>query len=132
MVRAQQAVRQTVEGADPHAALAGAHQLGDTVAHLCRRLVGERHRHDGVRRAVFYALQPGDTVNQHARLTTARPSQHQQVGARGGNRVTLFVIKAVEQVRNVHWHRHVMSGRRSAFAKTLLIYTEQLMIISAS
>ena len=81
MVRAQQAVRQAVEGANPHAALAGAHQLGDTVAHLCCRLVGERHRHDGVRGAVLHALQPGDTVNQHARLTTARPSQHQHVGA---------------------------------------------------
>ena len=56
MVRAQQAVRQAVEGANPHAALAGAHQLGDTVAHLRRRLVGERHGHNRVRRAVLHAL----------------------------------------------------------------------------
>ena len=49
MVRTQQAVRQTVEGAHPHAALARAHQLRDTVTHLCRRFVGERHRHNGIR-----------------------------------------------------------------------------------
>ena len=49
-------VRQAVEGANPHAALAGAHQLCDTVAHLRRRLVGERHGHNRVRRAVLHAL----------------------------------------------------------------------------
>ncbi|MNC43806.1 hypothetical protein D3C75_926830 [compost metagenome] len=54
MMSAQQAVRQAVEGADPHTSLAGANQVFDTVAHLCRRLVGESHRHDGVRRAVLY------------------------------------------------------------------------------
>lgn len=81
----------------------------------------------------FSTLCSRDTVNQHARLTTARSSQYQQVCTRGGNRVTLFIIKAVEQVRNVHWHRHVMAGRQMfPLAKTLLIYTEQLMIISAS
>ena len=49
MVRAQQTVCQTVEGAHPHAALAGAHQLRNTVTHLCRCFVGERHRHNGIR-----------------------------------------------------------------------------------
>ncbi|MNP17036.1 hypothetical protein D3C76_1094560 [compost metagenome] len=56
VVRTQQAVRQPVESAHPHAALTGAHQLRDTVAHFRRRFVGEGHRHDGIRRAVFDAL----------------------------------------------------------------------------
>lgn len=110
MVRTQQAVRQPVEGADPHAALAGAHQLPDTMTHLRRRFVGKRHRHNRVWRAVFHAHQPGDTMHQYARLTTARARQHQKVAAWRGHRFALFVIKAVEQVRNVHWHRRVKIG----------------------
>ncbi|VGP98793.1 hypothetical protein SB00610_04850 [Klebsiella quasipneumoniae subsp. similipneumoniae] len=110
MVRAQQAVGQAVEGAHPHAALGGAHQLADTVAHLCRCFVGKGHRHNRIRRAVLHAQQPGDTVHQNARLTTARPCQNQHVGARGRYGFTLFVIKAVEQVRNVHWHRRKRRG----------------------
>ena len=46
MVRAQQAVRQTMEGADPHAALAGADQLLNTVTHFRCGLVGKGHRHN--------------------------------------------------------------------------------------
>ena len=98
MVRTQQTVRQPVEGADPHAALAGAHQLPDTMTHLRRRFVGKRHRHNRVWRAVFHAHQPGDTMHQYARLTTARARQHQKVAAWRGHRFALFVIKAVEQV----------------------------------
>jgi hypothetical protein len=41
-VQAQQAVRQAVEGADPHAARAAAQQRFHATAHLRRRLVGER------------------------------------------------------------------------------------------
>ncbi|MNP17037.1 hypothetical protein D3C76_1094570 [compost metagenome] len=58
-------------------------------------------------------------MHQNTRLTTARPCQHQHIGPRRGNRVTLFVIKAVEKVRNVHWHQN------------LVIYTILLVIISA-
>ena len=110
MVRAQQTVRQAVEGAHPHAALGGAHQLADTVTHLRRRFVGKGHRHNGIRGTVLHAQQPGDTVHQNARLTTARPCQNQHIGARGRYGFTLFVIKAVEQVRNVHWHRRKRRG----------------------
>ncbi|CCK04814.1 conserved hypothetical protein [Cronobacter sakazakii 701] len=102
MVRAQQAMGETVERADPHAALAGAHQLADAVAHLRRRFVGKGHRHDGVRRTVFYHHQPGDTMHQHARLSAARARQHQHIAARRGYGFALFIVKAVEQVRNVH------------------------------
>ena len=110
MMRTQQTVREAVEGAYPHAALGSAHQLADTVAHLRRRFVGKGHRHNRVRRAVLHAQQPGDTVHQNARLTTARPCQNQHIGARGRYGFTLFVIKAVEQVRNVHWHRRKRRG----------------------
>lgn len=107
MVRTQQTVCQPVESADPHTALAGTHQLPDTMAHFRRRFVGKCHRHNRIRRAVFRAHQPGDTMHQYARLTTARARQHQKVAAWRGHRFALFVIKAVEQVRNVHWHRRV-------------------------
>lgn len=133
MVRTQQAVRQPVEGADPHTALASAHQLPDTMTHLRRRFVGKRHRHNRIRRAVFHAHQPGDTMHQYARLTTARARQHQKVAAWRGYRFALFVIKAVEQVRNVHWHRRVKIGwaeKRNALRQKLGIYTD-LLIISA-
>ena len=105
MVRTQQTVRQAVEGAYPHAALGGAHQLADTMAHFRRRFVGKGHRHNGVGRTVFYADKPGNAMHQYAGLTAARSSQNQHIGARGRDGFTLFIIKAVEQVRNVHWHR---------------------------
>lgn len=90
--------------------LGGAHQLADTVTHLRRRFVGKGHRHNGIRGTVLHAQQPCDTVHQNARLTTARPCQNQHIGARGRYGFTLFVIKAVEQVRNVHWHRWKRRG----------------------
>ena len=86
------------------------HLTGYTLLHFARRLVGKGHRHNRVRRAVLHAQQPGDTVHQNARLTTARPCQNQHIGARGRYGFTLFVIKAVEQVRNVHWHRRKRRG----------------------
>jgi hypothetical protein len=42
-VRTQQAVRQAVEGADPHALRVDLHQLLDALAHLGRGLVGKGH-----------------------------------------------------------------------------------------
>ncbi|EMH76398.1 hypothetical protein EHI8A_126200 [Entamoeba histolytica HM-1:IMSS-B] len=67
-VRAQQAVGQAVEGADPHALRTHAEQLLDAVAHLGGGLVGEGHREDGVRRGPFDLDQPGDAVHQHPGL----------------------------------------------------------------
>eukprot|EP00659_Diplonema_papillatum_P019762 gene19762-biopygen20046 len=48
-MRPQQAVRQAVEGAHPHAGRADAHQLLDAMTHLGSGLVGEGHRQDGMR-----------------------------------------------------------------------------------
>ena len=70
-VRPQQAVRQAVEGAYPHAGRADAHQLLNAVAHLGSGLVGEGHRQDGMRGRVFDLDQPGDTVHQHSGFTGA-------------------------------------------------------------
>ncbi len=105
MVRAQQTVGEAVKGADPHAALAGADQLLDTVTHLRRRFVGKSHRHDRIGRAVLYREQPGDAVHQDARFSAACACQHQQVAARRRHGFALFVIQTVEQIRNVHRHR---------------------------
>ena len=54
MVRAQQTVRQTVERPHPHTALAGSHDLTNTVAHFRRRFVGKGYRHNRIRRVVLY------------------------------------------------------------------------------
>ena len=67
-VRAQDAVGQAVEGADPHAGRALAEHLLDALAHLGRRLVGEGHRQDRVGRGVEELDQEGDAVHQHAGL----------------------------------------------------------------
>lgn len=104
VVGAQQTMRQAVEGADPHAALAGADQMFDTVAHFRRRLVGEGHRHDRIRRTVLHRQQPGDAMHQYPRLAAARPGQNQQVAARRRHGFTLFFIQAVEQIGDVHRH----------------------------
>ena len=104
VVGAQQTMRQAVEGADPHATLTGADQMFDTVAHFRRRLVGEGHRHDRIRRTVLHRQQPGDAMHQYPGLAAARPGQNQQVAARRRHGFTLFFIQAVEQIGDVHRH----------------------------
>ncbi|MNS99302.1 hypothetical protein D3C72_1337010 [compost metagenome] len=101
---AQQPVSQPVEGADPHATLTGANQMFDTVAHFRRGFVGERHRHDRIRRTVLYRQQPGDAVHQHPGFTAARAGQYQQVATWRRHGFALFFIQAVEQIGNVHRH----------------------------
>jgi hypothetical protein len=76
-VRPQQAVRQAVEGADPHAGRVDAQQLLDAMTHLGSGLVGEGHRQDGVGRGVFDLDQPGDTVHQHSGFTGTSTGQDQ-------------------------------------------------------
>jgi len=117
MVCTQQTVREAVEGTNPHAALTGADQLVDTVAHFCRRFIGKCDGHNRIRRALFYRQQPRYAVNQHAGFATACSGQHQQIAARRGHGFTLFFIQAVEQVRNVHRHR--LSDEKSTHAKII-------------
>jgi len=77
-VGAQQAVRQPVEGADPHAANAEAEHGLDAPAHLGRSLVGEGHGQNGVRRDIQHLHQPRDPVGEHTRLAGTGAGQDQQ------------------------------------------------------
>ena len=114
-VQAQQAVREAVEGADPHAARAAAQQRFDAPAHLRRGLVGEGDREHAVRRHADHLDQPADAMGQHARLAGAGAGEHQVVAGRGGNDVALGGIEFVEQVRDIH-PAIVVARRGGSFA----------------
>ncbi len=101
-VRAQQTVREAVEGAHPHAAHRDTQQLFGAAAHLGGGLVGEGHRQHAVGRGALDADQPGDAVHQHAGLAAAGTGDHQHRPGRAGHRVALGIVKGVEQIGNIH------------------------------
>ncbi len=94
-VRAQQAMGQAVEGADPHALRALAEHLLDALAHLGRGLVGESDRQHAVRRGVFHRHQPGDAVHQHAGFAGASAGEHQLTPQRGCYSLALGVVEGI-------------------------------------
>ena len=67
-----------VEGQHPHAARPAAEQQLDALAHLLRRLVGERDREQLVGPRLAAVDQVGDPVRQHARLAAAGAGEDQQ------------------------------------------------------
>ena len=101
-MRAQQTVRQAMEGADPHATDRLAQQGLDTVFHLARCLVGEGHGEDAPGRQTLDLDQPGDTVHQHTRLAGSGARQHQGTANRRGHGGPLGVVQAIDNVRYVH------------------------------
>ena len=78
-VRAQEAVAQAVEGADPHAAHVDRQHRAEPRQHLLGRLVGEGHGQHAARRDLAGLDQPGDAGRQHARLARAGAGQDQRV-----------------------------------------------------
>ena len=88
-VQPQHAMRDAVKGADPHRPHRHAHEALDAPAHLGRRLVGERHRKNRMRRDVLDFDQPGDAVREHARLAGTGTGQHQAMLGRRGDGVAL-------------------------------------------
>ena len=84
-VRAQHAVAQAVEGADPHAARVDRHHRADARQHLARRLVGEGDREDARGRDAPALDQPGDARGQDAGLAAARAGEDQRVLVRQGD-----------------------------------------------
>ena len=77
-VRAQEAVAQAVEGADPHAAHVHRQHRRQARQHLLGRLVGEGHRQHAAGRDLAGLQQPGDARGQHARLARAGAGQDQR------------------------------------------------------
>ena len=110
-VRPQQAVRQAVEGAHPHAGRADAQQLLDAMAHLGSGLVGESHRQDRMGRGVFDLDQPGDTVHQHPGFTRAGTGQDQLTANGGGYGLALGIVEGVQQKGEIIAHRRILGCR---------------------
>ena len=94
VMRAQHAVAQSVERADPHAARVDRQHRRQARHHLLRRLVGERHRKDAGGRDLSAADQVGDARGQHACLAAARPGEDQRGLVRQRDGLALFGIEA--------------------------------------
>ncbi|MCY1232754.1 hypothetical protein D9M72_452660 [compost metagenome] len=84
-MRAQHAVAQAVEGADPHAAGVDRQHRRQPRLHFLGGLVGKGHRQDARRRDPAVLDQPGDARGQHAGLAAARARQDQRRFVRQGD-----------------------------------------------
>ncbi len=113
-VRAQQAVGETVEGADPHAARVDRQHRRDAREHFLRRLVGEGHRENAVRRHPAGLDQPRNARGQHARLARTRAREDQRGRVRQRHRGALFGIEASQQGVG---HAGVESGNQSVIIR---------------
>ena len=94
-VRAQEAVAQAVESADPHAAHIERQHAGQARHHLARRLVGEGHRQHAAGRDLAGLQQPGDARGQHPRLAGTGTGQDQRVLGRQGDGGALLRIQVL-------------------------------------
>ena len=117
-VRAQEAVAQAVEGADPHAAHVDRQHARQPRQHLLRRLVGEGHRHHAAGRDLAGLDQPGDARRQHARLARAGAGQDQRRPRRQGHGGELLGVEVAQQAGDVGHRpfgvRAAIGGRLSA------------------
>ena len=112
-VHAQQPVRDAVEGADPQRCRGQAELRLDARTHLARRLVGEGHGEDAVRRDALDLHQPGDAVREHARLAAAGAGEHQRRGERRRDRLPLCVVQRVEKMGDVHGRARILANPRT-------------------
>ena len=97
VVQAQKAVRQPVEGADPHHARIDRQHGADAGLHLAGGLVGEGDGQHAGRRGQAFAQQPGNAAGQHPGLAAAGSGEHQRVAA-GRNGGELRRIEAGEEI----------------------------------
>jgi hypothetical protein len=97
VMRAQHAVAQPVERADPHAAGVHRRQRRQTQHHLARGLVGERHREDRLRPGLAGGEQPRDAGGEHARLAAARAGEDQRRRLRQRDRGELLGVEVFEK-----------------------------------
>ncbi len=98
IMRAQQAVGQAVESADPHTARIDGQHGGKTRRHLLGRLVGEGHGHDAARRNLAGLDQPGDARCEHARFSRTGAGQDQRRLRRQGDGGELFGVEIIEKI----------------------------------
>ncbi len=87
-----------VERAAPHANRLGAEEASDALAHLARRLVGERDREDVLRVDAVMLDEVRDARRQHARLAGSGAGEHQHWSFEMEYRVALRGIETGEPV----------------------------------
>ena len=98
-----------VEGHHPHRAGGAADQQLDPLAHLLRRLVGERDRQDLVRPRLAGAEQVGDPVGEHAGLARAGAGQDQQRPLAVRDGVALGLVQTLQEGVDGGGVRHASS-----------------------
>jgi GMP reductase len=96
---AQEAVAESVEGADPHAAHGMRKHRVEPCQHLLRRLVGEGDGEHAARRELAGLDQPGDARGEDARLAGAGAGEDQRRLRRQGDGGELLGIQALQQAR---------------------------------
>ena len=74
-----------------------AHQLVHALNHFRRRLVGERHREDGLRHDAEVLDQMGDAEGDDTRLPAAGTGENEQRSFGGLDSLTLLGVKLVEK-----------------------------------
>ena len=79
VMRAQEAVRQAMKGADPQAARAHRQHRREARQHFARRLVGERDREHAAGRDLAVLDEPGDAGGKYAGLAAAGARKHERV-----------------------------------------------------
>jgi hypothetical protein len=94
----EQAVADSVEGANPQSLRSDVQQATDTPAHFPGGLVGERHRHQTHGRDVMNLNQPGDPMDQNPGLSGSGASQNKHVTIFGRNRLALGLVEFLEEV----------------------------------
>ncbi len=113
-VRAQETVRQPMEGADPHAADRFAKHLLEAALHLARGLVGEGHGQDAPGPHVLHLQEPGDAMHQHPGLAGTGAGQHQAIAGIGGDGLALGRVQGIENMRDVI-HRAIVTAAPAVF-----------------
>ncbi len=97
-VRAQEAVAQAVEGADPHPAHVHRQHVLQARQHFLGRLVGERDRQHAPGRDLARVQQPGDAGGQHTCLARAGTGEDQRGFGRQRDRGQLLCIQVLQQL----------------------------------
>ena len=110
-VAAQDPGARTVKRGDPHPLRHRADEAADAIAHLPRRLVGERDRQQAERADVAVSEQVGDAVAQHACLARPGPGHHERrtVAVQHGSSLTRVQRRKDRVVARTHGCR-LMGG----------------------
>ncbi len=93
-----------VEGGHPHAPGSAADELGQTLAHLSRRLVGEGDGQNLPGRRQVLLQDVGDAVGKNAGLAASGAGQHEQRALGGDNRLALRLVQGID----IDGHRSVL------------------------